>query len=593
MAPILPGKGGHCISLVFFCFVVVTSALAHDNELENAHGHGAMNEIMADEPIIRNATEYPNTYFAHTECVGTIYAHIALMLIAWVFILPVAVVLSIARSRFTLAVQFIFLTFNAIGVVLALIYNANTPDLYPNNAHHKIGWIITWVVSAHVLVNLAGRIVNAWGGKSMNTCYKELPPSLPMSGQGSTPFVRNSNPNEEYRTSDDSGHGTASASSSIRNSSISTICADEGGTGEGHTKEYDHVGDDFENLPLSRGDSPRTTFVARIAQIGSYDIWRYFELGYKAVDRIILPFGFIVLATGITTFARLFEGNAIFGGLAHWIKGGVFFWLGLFNLGRWSGSFAELGWAWNLRPKAYNSQRLSFRPSAEFVESALILFYGSTNIFLEHLSGWGSEWSAQDLEHMAITVLFIGGGLCGILIESTCIRELLNTTTTAIPTNSYSYEEQELFQAPDSYEFSLNPMPALVILLLGIMMSSHHQATMTASMVHKQWGTLLLWASVARGFTYVLFYIKPPKSILPSRPPTELLSSFGLIAGGIIFMASSADTVSGMIHYGLDAMFLYTVTMGLVGMLMAWEVIVLAIKGWAVRQELTRNVYAS
>ena len=40
-----------------------------------------------------------------------------------------------------------------------------------------------------------------------------------------------------------------------------------------------------------------------------------------------------------------------------------------------------------------------------------------------------------------------------------------------------------------------------------------------------------------------------------------------------------------MVHYGLDEMFMYTVTMGLVGMLMAWEVLVLAIKGWAVRKE--------
>lgn len=50
-------------------------------------------------------------------------------------------------------------------------------------------------------------------------------------------------------------------------------------------------------------------------------------------------------------------------------------------------------------------------PSAEFVESALIFTYGATNIFLEHLGGWGGEWSFEDLEHISITVLFIGGGL--------------------------------------------------------------------------------------------------------------------------------------------------------------------------------------
>jgi hypothetical protein len=49
--------------------------------------------------------------------------------------------------------------------------------------------------------------------------------------------------------------------------------------------------------------------------------------------------------------------------------------------------------------------------SSEFVESSLIFIYGSTNIFLEHLSGWGKPWTSRDLEHVAITVLFIGGGL--------------------------------------------------------------------------------------------------------------------------------------------------------------------------------------
>ncbi len=43
-----------------------------------------------------------------------------------------------------------------------------------------------------------------------------------------------------------------------------------------------------------------------------------------------------------------------------------------------------------------------------------------------------------------------------------------------------------------------------------------------------------------------------------------------------------------MIHYELDAMFIYTVTMGLVGLLMAWVIAVVALKGWAVRREAGR-----
>lgn len=79
-----------------------------------------------------------------------------------------------------------------------------------------------------------------------------------------------------------------------------------------------------------------------------------------------------------------------------------------------------------MRPKPKNQKK--FRPSAEFVESALIFFYGSTNIFLEHLGGWGGKWSAHDLEHLAITILFLGGGLVSLaplflLIMGLCVSD--------------------------------------------------------------------------------------------------------------------------------------------------------------------------
>jgi len=69
-------------------------------------------------------------------------------------------------------------------------------------------------------------------------------------------------------------------------------------------------------------------------------------------------------------------------------------------------------------------------------------------------------------------------------------------------------------------------------------MSSHHQQSMVSSMVHKQWGTLLVGCAFARAATYVVFYLSPPASVLPGRPPTELIAAFCLMAGGLIFMAS-------------------------------------------------------
>lgn len=284
------------------------------------------------------------------------------------------------------------------------------------------------------------------------------------------------------------------------------------------------------------------------------------------------------------------RGDSVFNGLAHWIKGSIFLWYGVFTLGRWMGAFADLGWAWNVKPGAHLVPKWKAHvPSADFVESFLIFFYGISNVWLEHLAAWGSAWSSSDYEHVSITILFFGGGLLGMLIESTRVRNLLSSNILIAQEEQAphptSIEEEMAWKAPDHYNVSLNPLPGLVILLLGLMMSSHTQNSMISSMVHKQWGTLLVGASLARGVTYILCYLKPQASYLPARPPSELICAFCLMAGGVIFMASSRDVVQAMESNGLDAMFGFTVTMGVVALTMAWAVVVMATKGWAERLE--------
>lgn len=75
------------------------------------------------------------------------------------------------------------------------------------------------------------------------------------------------------------------------------------------------------------------------------------------------------------------------------------------------GCFAEFGWAWNVRPSQSEVGWRASIPSAEFTESLVIFLYGCTNVFLEHLGGWGGAWNAGDLEHVSISVMFFGGGL--------------------------------------------------------------------------------------------------------------------------------------------------------------------------------------
>lgn len=50
-------------------------------------------------------------------------------------------------------------------------------------------------------------------------------------------------------------------------------------------------------------------------------------------------------------------------------------------------------------------------------------------------------------------------------------------------------------------------------------------------------------------------------------------------------MASTKDIIHYMEVYNLMAMFIFTVTMGFTAFLMAYEILVLSLKGWAIRRE--------
>ncbi|KAL9013522.1 MAG: hypothetical protein Q9173_001781 [Seirophora scorigena] len=537
-----------------------------------------------------SASEAPisPTYFTHSGYSGLLLAHIGLMIVAWVFVLPISVTLSVARSQgFALLVgQTIFFFLNAFGLLFGTIYNSKTPDLYESNLHHKLGWALTWIVITQAII---GFLRFCSFGKFSAEANGEERASWMATSTHNTAAYQQMHPGSlawMHRYSHDSGHGTESDSG--RSDSL-------GERHEEKDEEIQHFGDHLPENPAGAAGSSRGSVADRIRfrvpQMVPGWAMKTTSFFYDAVDFLILIFGFVAILTGFITYGGVFKGSSIFNGLAHSIKGGIFFWYGLLTLGRWMGCFAEYGWAWNVRPPVgMVTARKAKVPSAEFVESFVIFLYGSTNVFLEHLAAWGSAWTAQDLEHVSITIMFFGGGLCGMLVESNTIRHLLNASLARLDAGQKQYGFKEQWTPPKTYSFSMNPFPGLVILLLGLMMSSHHQHSMVSTMVHKQWGTLFVGFALARAVTYILMYLSPPSSYLPSRPPSEIISSFCLISGGLIFIASNRDTVAAMERYNLNAMFIFTVTMGFTAFLMAWQMIVLAIKGWTVRRRQSEIV---
>ncbi|KAK5791823.1 hypothetical protein VI817_007132 [Penicillium citrinum] len=473
-----------------------------------------------------------------------------------------AVMLSIARSRFAPLSHLLFLVVNALGLVLGALYNTQTPDLYENNAHHKIGWIVTWIIICKFILVL---ILFYTGHLDSKPVFNSLEYTsfMPVAS-------------DENRRSCESGQGAgidASLDSPTSPPFEPHGLFDETDHSEKYARSFG-MRDWFHSSVMNRCLS---RYVPRIVSSRASYIS---DTANNIIDRIVLPLGFLTIASGAVTYGGIFRGKDAFNGLAHFIKGGIFFWYGIITLGRFVGTWADLGWAWNLKPTASVVGWKARVPSAEFVESFVIFLYGLTNVFLEHLSNWGGAWAPSDLEHVSISIMFFGGGLIGMLFESHRIRHALNNTLRqTTPYDPYN----EKWQPPKSQGVSLNPMPALIILLLGTMMESHHQDSMTSTMVHKQWGNMLVGFALARGMTYVLLFLRPPVSYLPARPPTEIVSSFCLIAGGLLLMLSTRNVVEAMEYYRLDAMFTFTIGMGFTAFIMCLVILNIVLKAWAVR----------
>ncbi|KAJ9647094.1 hypothetical protein H2199_002080 [Coniosporium tulheliwenetii] len=549
---------------------------------ETHSGNGNSSMLWYDGTPI---ADRPQSYFSLSEHAGLMYLHILFMVIAWVVVLPVGLMFSIARSRYTLPTQALFLALNGLGLLLGVIYDRSTPDLYENNSHGKIGWALTWIASAWVLMG----VVDLYASRAKTQVPGKLSAAV-MAQYHRLQQIQTENANPS-RWSNDSGQGTERNSASLYGSPRSaSVGSEDHQLSEPQQSPYhgdddDEEGADGEKRGFLRNNTVDRVLSRNLSRLAFGPTLTAVRFLYVAIERTIVFLGFAGITTGAVVYGGIARGDAVFNILAHFVKGGIFFWYGLITLGRWMGCFADLGWAWNIKPsKEIVGRRKAAIPSAEFTESFVIWLYGASNVFLEHLAAWGGKWTPQDLEHVSISIMFFGGGALGMLIESRKIRDLLNTTILNSE-NQTAHNNDEAWQPPKTYRVPLNPMPGLIILLLGIMMGSHHQASMLSTMIHKQWGTLFVGFSMARALTYILLYLSPPTSFLPARPPTEIITSFCLIAGGLIFMESNKDTVALLQSYNLDAMFTFTVTMGFTALLMAWTTFVLATKGWALRRE--------
>jgi hypothetical protein len=215
----------------------------------------------------------------------------------------VGVMLSIARSRLSPPIQILFLVLNGFAVLLAIIHNSITPDLYANSAHRPIGWILTWIVGAQVamavFIRACGRKNNATDTGNPN----EQLAFIPVSAEAIEEHERIHLTEQNYRFSNDSGHGTERNTESLRSHSISSIDGLEADrvssmgkygneTVDGEKRTLRLVSALYKLISLPASPSSRTLQAVILVQ--------------EIINRLILVLGFIALTTGIVTYFGIF-----------------------------------------------------------------------------------------------------------------------------------------------------------------------------------------------------------------------------------------------------------------------------------------------
>jgi hypothetical protein len=320
------------ISIAAVLLHLISTVIAHGDE-HGSHDKAGM-DMSGTHPSAGTdeVDKYALPSYAgldkHSDMILT---HIVLMILAWFFILPIGksrlesssiivlidagVMFSIGRSRLALPVQFLFLALNGIGVIVGTVYNIGTPDLYENNAHHKIGWIATWVMTAQVIMGL----LFMYSGRT-KTSYDDIKEStkfLPMSAENMAGFTEAPiSPYHDFRWSGDTeGHERSFSGTTQNSRDISPEDPHRASKEASPRADDEEDDDDEEGLPIPMPQAQRRSIFRikridsflskRMSNVSSKKLLKPAEVVYDTVDRTILILGWIALVTGGVTYAGI------------------------------------------------------------------------------------------------------------------------------------------------------------------------------------------------------------------------------------------------------------------------------------------------
>lgn len=214
--------------------------------------------------------------------------------------------LGAARSRLAVLVQLGFLGINGIALLLSTIYTNNTPDLYVNNSHHKLGWGLIWVVVAQsfmAVVKLYADCSRSTMGYGQAHAVAPIPISAEAMAQHHQ--LQQTNVEGQGGYSDDDGHGTPSETPRTNSMSGTTDCDD----GLLHDFHGPHDADSEIDLTEKRsllGNSAMNQALSRMPRRVSRKVMKAMNVAYRIINYVILLLGFFAITTGVVVYGGKF-----------------------------------------------------------------------------------------------------------------------------------------------------------------------------------------------------------------------------------------------------------------------------------------------
>lgn len=131
----------------------------------------AQHHVMEDMPAFNSTGEEPMSYALLPADKGYFYMHVTMMIISFWVLMPIGIMLGIAKSSLYLPIQLLSFCFAMIGFLFAKLYSHSTPHLYAGNSHHTLGWVLFFFLIVQMLIDIIRKVSNVI---TRNDVYQRL-----------------------------------------------------------------------------------------------------------------------------------------------------------------------------------------------------------------------------------------------------------------------------------------------------------------------------------------------------------------------------------------------------------------------------------